>query len=244
MSYKYINRSISKKMNSDSKIINVYSSEYFAKFYQDHTFTNSFNNDLDFYKSILNTEDFIIELASGTGRILIPLLQEGYNIRGIESEISMIEVMPSKYHKYVEHSNVFDFASNEKFYTQADCFIIPATSISIFPLKTIENFLFSLTKKNKKFNIIFDIINMDSLVTDKPKKEKSEHGTFYYINYIQSGFIVYNLYNVETNTLGYSKKFSHTIEQLLDIFENTGCKLEILKEYDNYFILKGSYDFE
>lgn len=54
---------------------------------------NTFLSDLQFYKKWLpkNREARILELCCGTGRLTIPIAQEGYNICGVDYTPSMLE---------------------------------------------------------------------------------------------------------------------------------------------------------
>ena len=54
---------------------------------------NTFLSDLQFYKKWLptNKEARILELCCGTGRLTIPIAQEGYNICGVDYTPSMLE---------------------------------------------------------------------------------------------------------------------------------------------------------
>lgn len=54
---------------------------------------NTFLSDLQFYKKWLptNTDARILELCCGTGRLTIPIVQEGYNICGVDYTPSMLE---------------------------------------------------------------------------------------------------------------------------------------------------------
>lgn len=59
---------------------------------------NTFLSDLQFYKKWLpkNKEAKILELCCGTGRLTIPIAQEGYNICGVDYTKSMLEQAKSK----------------------------------------------------------------------------------------------------------------------------------------------------
>lgn len=59
---------------------------------------NTFLSDLHFYKKWLptNKDARILELCCGTGRLTIPIAQEGYNIYGVDYTSSMLEQAQAK----------------------------------------------------------------------------------------------------------------------------------------------------
>ncbi len=62
-----------------------------ALFY-DHIPLYSERNDIEFYLDLAEkVEGAILELGSGTGRVLIPLLRGGYDVTGIDSSESMLD---------------------------------------------------------------------------------------------------------------------------------------------------------
>ena len=59
---------------------------------------NTFLSDLQFYKKWLpkNKEAEILELCCGTGRLTIPIAEDGYNISGVDYTFSMLEQAKAK----------------------------------------------------------------------------------------------------------------------------------------------------
>lgn len=47
-------------------------------------------DEVNYYKKFLNKNDFILEPMCGSGRFLIPLLQDGYSVHGIDNSFSML----------------------------------------------------------------------------------------------------------------------------------------------------------
>ncbi|PTI16402.1 hypothetical protein BU082_13115 [Staphylococcus warneri] len=80
----FINNKFKQKINSNTTIVSLYSSPLFTEFYNQLIKQDNFYNDLNFYQKNILKKEKSIELASGSGRILIPMLKEGYNIIGIE----------------------------------------------------------------------------------------------------------------------------------------------------------------
>ncbi|MCO4349241.1 hypothetical protein MTR10_11150 [Staphylococcus agnetis] len=240
----YLSEKILKKFPNPTEIVNVYSKSIFADFYHATTDRNAFYNDLDFFRKEISKSDLTIELASGTGRILCPLLDEGFNMLGIEKEKSMINVMSSKYRKFVINNDIFNFEENRNIYKKAHCFIIPATSISLFSLDQIKKFFEYIVSVNNNFSVIFDIIDINSLIVDPPKKIVNNQGLFYYTNFPKNDFIIYNLYHVNSNSIGFSFKYNHSLERLKQVLSTIGFEITLSKIDLDYFMVKAVYENE
>src|SRR5260221_7048799 len=48
-------------------------------------------DEVEFYKQFLEKDKLILEPMCGSGRLLIPLMQEGYQIHGVDNSLPMIE---------------------------------------------------------------------------------------------------------------------------------------------------------
>jgi SAM-dependent methyltransferase len=48
-------------------------------------------DEISFYQPCLDQADVILEPMCGSGRLLIPLLQQGYSIHGVDNSVSMLE---------------------------------------------------------------------------------------------------------------------------------------------------------
>lgn len=48
-------------------------------------------DEINFYKSLFNKNDLILEPMCGSGRLLIPLMEEGYTVHGIDSSPQMLK---------------------------------------------------------------------------------------------------------------------------------------------------------
>jgi len=49
------------------------------------------SEEVDFYRKFFNEDDLILEPMCGSGRLLIPLMQKGYNIHGIDNSPDMLK---------------------------------------------------------------------------------------------------------------------------------------------------------
>ena len=76
-----------KNMNTDYKVGDfIYNADIYDGL-------NNSLSDLEFYKKWLpqNKDAKILELCCGTGRLTIPIAKDGYNIKGVDYTLSMLE---------------------------------------------------------------------------------------------------------------------------------------------------------
>lgn len=240
--FNYVNNMIEKRMNKDTEIINLYSNSKLVAFYNSITTEPQIFNDIEFYEKHINKDRKIVELASGSGRVLRKLIEDGYQVIGIELEKMMISSMEDKYKDFVINNNIFNVNELSEIYKEADVFILSATTISLFSVEEIIKFLVELKKINKNFKIIFDLLNLDKLINKKPKKVVNELGTFYYINFILEEKIVYNLFDEGANIVGVSKKQNHTLDDILVKLKDLEFDIEYTKISAEYYMIEGSYN--
>jgi SAM-dependent methyltransferase len=94
--------------------------EYFAKFYDViyHQVRDGVDNKF-YLEKIKNTKGKILEVGTGTGRLLIEALENGADIYGIDISPSMLEILKSKVapenQKRISLQNIVDFRLNTKF---------------------------------------------------------------------------------------------------------------------------------
>ncbi|PTI59910.1 hypothetical protein BU090_09220 [Staphylococcus warneri] len=238
---KYISDSI-KKIANTNKITDIYNSKILVDFYNFSSSESDFSNDISFYKNNIKKEEKIIELAAGSGRILSPMLQEGYNILGIEKEQAMIDSQKKISSNTLIQGDILNVEHFKKLYAKVDVFILGATTMSLFTCEEIIAFLQKINKINKNYRIYFDIYDMNSFITKYPKKELNATGTYYYHNFIQNGKVIYNLYHKESETLGYSIKNFYDISQIKHILESCDLDFKVMKEKENYYMLRGTYN--
>ncbi|HBC4363928.1 TPA: hypothetical protein OV127_002625 [Staphylococcus aureus] len=240
--FKYVNNMIKKRANKDTKIINLYSNSKLVAFYNSITNESTFFNDIEFYEKRINKDQKIVELASGSGRILKQLIENGYDTIGIELEKMMIESMEDKYKSFVVNNNILNVKELNAIYKETDIFILPATTISLFSIEEIIKFLVDLKKINKNFKLIFDLLSLDKIINKKPKKVVNELGTFYYINFISGGQVVYNLFDKDTNIVGVSRKQNHSLNDILVQLKELEFNVYYTKISEDYYMIEGSYN--
>lgn len=86
-------------------------------------------DELDFYLSYARPGDRILEPLCGSGRFLVPFLERGYDIRGIDLSREMLEKLRHKApDAVVWEMNMIDFEPEEQF----DYIFISSGSISLF----------------------------------------------------------------------------------------------------------------
>lgn len=243
----YLSSYFKNKMNNSTQITEVYKDPLFSKYYNDSGGKGvNLHGDISFYKKYINPDMLTLEIASGNGRVISYLLENNFNIIGIEKEESMINQMESKYKKYVYKNDIFNFEKLNEIYCKADYIIIPATSISLFSLKNIKEFIKNLVEVNQRFELIFDGINIENIINEKPFKDINKYGTFYIQNFKvieeESELIIYNLYHKESNKIGYSIKYNHSIESLINVLNSYNLSCEIKIKNDNYYMIVGEYN--
>ncbi|RDU66685.1 SAM-dependent methyltransferase [Helicobacter didelphidarum] len=87
------------------------------------------SDELDFYLSYAKKSDKILEPLCGSGRFLIPFLQRGFDIMGIDNSCEMLERLRQKApNANVIHGEIM----HHTFYHQFDYIFIPSGSISLF----------------------------------------------------------------------------------------------------------------
>lgn len=225
-----------------NEITNIYEDPIFVEFYDEITNAEAFFNDIQFYKDNISKNSLTVEFAAGTGRVTIPLLDSGYKVIGIEKEYEMIKKIPEEYRLNFIQENIFNFEELNSIYKELDTIIIPATSISLFSMEQINTLIVNLTKLNSHFNIMFDLINYKKVISQYPKKEITSEGTFYYYNFLSEEHLIYNLLHKDRKVLGYSVKYHHNITDLVQLFENSGLKIEVKEVSNLYFMIMGSYE--
>lgn len=129
-------------------------------------------NDLSVYENIIKSVDrTALELACGTGRILLPLLEAGYSVEGMDSSDEMLalclskgEAMQQKQTPVLHHSKMENFELGTKFGT---IFCAVASFTLIPTLEAMEQSLICIKSHLKKNGII--AINMDCPSMEQPK---------------------------------------------------------------------------
>lgn len=86
-------------------------------------------NELDFYLSYAEKNKKILEIMCGSGRFLVPFLEYGYNIRGVDFSVEMLEKLKLKAPEAdVEYADIAEYTTNEQF----DYIFISSGSVSLF----------------------------------------------------------------------------------------------------------------
>lgn len=86
-------------------------------------------DELDFYLSYAEKNKKILEIMCGSGRFLVPFLEYGYNIRGVDFSVKMLEKLKLKAPEAdVEYADIAEYTTNEQF----DYIFISSGSVSLF----------------------------------------------------------------------------------------------------------------
>jgi len=105
--------------------------------------------EIDFYKSIFDKSNLILEPMCGSGRLLIPLMQEGYAIHGIDNSAQMLKSCKERASKFGLTPILFEEKIEEIILpNQYDGIIIPFGSFQLFYPRTLA---FQMLEKFKTF---------------------------------------------------------------------------------------------
>lgn len=86
-------------------------------------------DELDFYLSYAEKNKKILEIMCGSGRFLVPFLEYGYNIRGVDFSVEMLEKLKLKAPEAdVEYADIAEYTTDEQF----DYIFISSGSVSLF----------------------------------------------------------------------------------------------------------------
>ena len=86
-------------------------------------------DELDFYLSYAEKNKKILEIMCGSGRFLVPFLEYGYNICGVDFSVEMLEKLKLKAPEAdVKYADIAEYTTNEQF----DYIFISSGSVSLF----------------------------------------------------------------------------------------------------------------
>lgn len=219
---------------------NIYEDKHFSTFYQSFSKAYDQNVDVSFYKSHLSTQDKVLEIGTGDGRVFIPLYEAGIDIYGIEPYPQMLASMDLKYLEYIFPIGLETIETiHVKEFTKI---IIPATTISLFSFEEFEQFLMKVRELLAEGGaIIFDCLNDNFLNSQGGRLQMKVLGndTYYFANKIVDNKILLNIlvnYDNEQK-LGYSIKYLYTFEKLSLLAEQHRYSIQRLEEDDYvYFV--------
>ena len=85
-------------------INNIYQEVEFAQYYE-AVACESISGDIEYYLDMLSKNDRVLEIGTGNGRVLKPLLAHGIDIYGIEPEQAMLEFLNEEEKSRVDFIN-------------------------------------------------------------------------------------------------------------------------------------------
>lgn len=123
---------------------------------------SSLNGDIDYYSQRLEgITGKILEAGVGTGRMLIPLLEEGFQVEGIDFSEEMLQTCQNNLeaHSLSSVLHIGDLSTFKLPTTNYDAIILPTSTFCLIEteelaIKVLTNFFNHLSSKGK---IIFDI---------------------------------------------------------------------------------------
>lgn len=95
-------------------------SEIYIKLYDDFASSLKTRDELSFYQKFFHKKDKIIEFGCGSGRTLVPLLEKGFNISGLDISKEMLSHLKRKLKlknlkTKIFNKNLINFSLTEKF---------------------------------------------------------------------------------------------------------------------------------
>lgn len=243
MHKEYIFGKFKEKVESDKSIVitdNIYDTPSFADFYNSVA-SETMNNDMEYYLDLFTKEDKILEIGTGNGRILKPLLEKNIDIYGIEPETEMLIFLTKE-----ERRRVFNIGiENIKTVTDKYSYIIiPATSVSLFNEKIFSKFLLDAQKlllENGK--IIFDFISPEAIeeLSGKVRLYQIKNQYFLAGNFKKDNLFIYNIYTKtaeKEKIVGYSIKHIYSVEDVNELAGEYDYKVNILQKNKEYVMLE------
>lgn len=222
---------------SNQQFVDIYSNKTFAKIYQEMVELDDIP-DASFFLKNLNKKGKILEIGSGTGRILHQLVDAGYNAYGIEPSQEMIAQMPKALNDKVLCLGIESIDQALENISNIDVIIIPATTISLFSSEMVNNFLKNLPNN---ITVYFDYMSEDYFNKNTGLisiYHSQDGGKYFYVNFIHGNKIVYNILN--KNTVGVSVKNIYNFNILKTIFNSNGFSLtKEIVEKNGYQMLRG-----
>lgn len=126
----------------------------------------SLNNDLEFYKSHIINSKKVLEVGTGTGRLIIPFLQEGINIEGVERSMDMIEMCMKNFIEHKVSTDLIIADVTHYDFEKYDAIIIPSGTMCMFEdiRSVLKNLYDSLSGDGF---ILFDLVLPQDFMEDE-----------------------------------------------------------------------------
>jgi len=94
--------------------------------------------EVDFYGQFFNKEQLILEPMCGTGRLLIPMLEAGFKVHGVDNSIPMLANCKERLKQRHLNTEIFEASITEmKLSRQYDGIIIPFGSFQLLYPRTV-----------------------------------------------------------------------------------------------------------
>jgi len=134
------------------------------------------NDEVNFYLQIFNKNDLILEPMCGSGRLLIPLLQSGLNVHGIDNSKEMLESCKNRanalgLNPVLIENNIEDMNLYQKY----DGIIIPLGSFQLFYPRKVAYKVLEVFKQHLKPNgkLIMDLFVPWDALYENNEEERS-----------------------------------------------------------------------
>ena len=120
----------------------------------------------NFYQCyVQNTHGFILEPMCGSGRFLLPLLQEGFNVQGFDASTHMLEALQAKASLLHLKPKIWqDFAEDLNVPTKYNLIFIPSGSFG---------HIIELEKVKRVLQLFYDHLNDDGILVFEVESSKT-----------------------------------------------------------------------
>ena len=139
------------------------------------------SEEVDFYQKFFNKDALILEPMCGSGRLLIPLLQKGYNVHGIDNSPEMLKACKERAAQLNLQPMLFEEAiENIKLSDQYDGIIIPLGSFQLLYPRLLAFQALRIFKKHLKpgGKLIMDLfVPWDALYENNEEKHSMREVT-------------------------------------------------------------------
>ncbi|MDB8636446.1 methyltransferase domain-containing protein [Streptococcus mutans] len=227
-------------------IENLYEDDIFANYYRSIVNQDELlEDDIDSYKLFFDKSMPILEIGSGTGRIFNPLFEDGYNIFGLEPAKEMAKYITNEGRDRIYSLTLQEIGNLPQ--KNIEVIIIPATSVSLFSHGDFYDFLKKIKETQPHIKrIVFDFLKESFFESTAGLIQSSQIDgeKFYNVNFFDQSEerIIYNL--VSSQKIGFSVKYSYSYEILEKLFKESGLRLKIIKDLDNYAMVEGVFHGE
>ncbi len=217
-------------------------------------------DEINFYKKFLKKNDVILEPMCGSGRLLIPFLQQGYTVHGIDNSIAMLKSCKDRAAKLDLHPALFEEAiETMSLPNQYNIILIALGSFQLlYPrssaFNALQNFKKHLLPKGKLILDMFipwdalyenneeevsekEVIIPEGIIKHQSHSKANKQEQFYYSESVYTKIINNKIVAEEKEQMHVSWYYRYEMELILEKygFKNIECREEFFRN-ENHMI--------